>query len=310
MRVLNGVSPGLALLATPFLQISSSTIIPAQNVSQSGLLLPDGPVPKLKLSGGYGAERLPMLSVLMNTVGGLADLAYLPSSQRLRGFRVANLPDYTDIDIWIQPVSPATDIEARFAIDGLYTVLYNMITNNRFLYARFDLLYNDVKVGRVTIDIRDKSIDLKKLGFNHTEVSIDRANLHSSTISPKNTTALEVGLQTFFEFVEPPDKILPQQAFITIMAALNCIAQFPDTDVVEPFRVGAPGFNVQFQSLTLEHKRTEPPFLLYGSLIETLKRIPVYSIEKKRFGGIMIIISFGSDVIGEATLNTGTWDNG
>jgi len=348
----------LFLLSISHLVNSSITIHPTPPIWQptSNALLPN----KLTLRGAYGSEDVPVLSLLMNVVEGLADLAHLPSQHRIRGFHVANLPEFTDTDISIQPTAPAVDLEVSIAVDGLYAILYDMTRNKSFKNADFDLCWNYVKVARVLINKRGKSADSTGISASPTDVSPGQtaSSLDSTTgvasraenadfdlcwnyvkvarvlinkrgksadstgisasptdVSPGQTAssldsttgvasrAENAGLGWHFEYFESAAKIAPQIFFITVMATLKHIAQWPETDVVEPFLSGPPGFDTRFQLLPRDTPRSEPPFLLYGSLIDVLRQLPAFALEKKKFAELMMIMSFGEDVIGEAVVD-------
>lgn len=299
----------LFLLSISHLVNSSITIHPTPPIWQptSNALLP---VPllnvtgsKLTLRGAYGSEDVPVLSLLMNVVEGLADLAHLPSQHRIRGFHVANLPEFTDTDISIQPTAPAVDLEVSIAIDGLYAILYDMTRNKSFKNADFDLCWNYVKVARVLINKRGKSADSTGISASPTDVSPGQTASSLDSTTGVASRAENAGLGWHFEYFESAAKIARQIFFITVMATLKHIAQWPETDVVEPFLSGPPGFDTRFQLLPRDTPRSEPPFLLYGSLIDVLRQLPAFALEKKKFAELMMIMSFGEDVIGEAVVD-------
>lgn len=295
----------LVYSATLFAVSSTLTISPAQSISQTLLNASLNMDPNLTLRGRFGAESLPVIPMLMNAVSGLADLAYLDYDRRIPGFHVPNLPSYTGIDISIQPSAPATDVEVRFAVVGLYYIFYTMIMKKTFKNSDFGIIWNDVEVCRITINKRSRPSNQESVNANSTVV------FGSQPISSLNDTAIptiatgNTGLDYFFQYLDF-EKISPTEVFLTVMATLKDIAKWPDTDIVKPFRSRALGVKAGIQFLELETPRTEPPFLLYGNLIDTIKQIPAYSLQNKRFEGLVIVISFGSDIIGELMLEDGS----
>ena len=306
-----------AFLFNTYMAISIAVIPQQLSISQSifnhSLRSPllNGTDPKFTLTGRFGSDSLPVISTLMDAVSGLADLAHLPFKERIRGFHVPNLPHYTDIDISIQPAAPATDFEVRFAIWGIYYILYAMVKGKSFKDANFNLLFNNEEVVHLSINNRvvPSAIEANQ---NHLVQGFtnDVRSLSGKTTTKVNATSdlVNTGFQHFFEYLHSSDdeSINAQTVFITTMATLMDLAAWPDTDIVKPFRCGASGFDARIQFLELESPRTEPPFLHYGYLIDTVKQIPAFSLSNKKFAEMMITMSFGSDIIGEAILEKDT----
>ena len=255
------------------------------------------------LKGAYGNVKLPSIPVLMNALDGLADLAHLDSKSRIRGYHVPTVPNYRDIDIGIHPPWPETDFEAQYAVYGLYCVIYNMITTKTFLNSTFGLGQDGMNWVTIVINKRSKSATIPEAEVNLASTS-ENGNL--SLVANTNSTAEndDRGLQYFFKLLD--EQIAPQDVFITIMATLKNVAQEEDEEIVDPFRSGALGFTIRFQSLPLRKPRTAPPYLTYKYLIDTIKHIPGYMIKERKFAALMIVISFGKEVIGEAVLEKGT----
>ena len=292
----------LILSATTLFAVSCSLVISTpltiSNIGFNGSLDVD---PKLTLKGRFGRESLPIIPVLMAAVEGLADMAYLEPKRRIRGFHVANPPQYTDNDISIQPAPNQADFEVGFAVWGLYYVLYTMVMTKTYNDSDFLVLWNDVEVGRIIIQRRRIPSIPDTADFDSSvvpEIQNSSSFGKSAVLAPGGGT---MGLDYFFDFMED-EKIAPQEVFLIVMAALKDISKQPDTDVVKPFRSKVPGIKAGIQFMELEKPRTEPPYLLYGNLIDTIRKIPSYSLDHKRFGGMTIIISFDNHIIGEAMM--------
>ena len=314
MKSLVAISMSVVLPMVPNVLGLGTSSFPDQRISQprvdAPLSIPIdlGEGPKFVLNGAYGGVNLPSVPVLMNAVSGLADLAHLDSKRRIRGFHVPTLPNYTEIDISIHPAWPETDFEAQYGVFGLYCVIYNMITTKTFRNSTFGLGQGGPNLVIVEINKRSKPTNAVEASFHVTNNSTSQDWFLVGITNATSGTG-DRGLQHFFELMdEPSETIAPQDVFITIMATLKNVALEEDEEPVNPFQSGALGFGVRFQSLPMDTPRTTPPFLTYGYLIDTIKQIPGYMIQEKRFGGIMIIIMFGEDIIGEAVLRKGTPD--
>ena len=253
------------------------------------------------MKGTTGDEDLPIISVLMNALSALADLAHEDYRWRIQGYNVPNLPDFTDVIIKIQPAAPFTDLEVRFAIFGIYYIVYDMVKKRKFKVSDYNLYWADVAVGRVTISNRVRPTVAKRDEFNFAQASTNQTRFFS------NESQADPLLQTFFEYLSKPEvgKLPAPTVFVTLLAALKNLAIFPETDVVRPFSTGALGFTIRLNILEMEHPRTEPPFFLYGNLIDTIKKIPTFMLDNRKFAEIFIVIMSEDLFIGEGTIQKG-----
>ena len=262
---------------------------------------------KFVLSGRFGTENVSPLSVLMIAVSGLADLAHLDRYRRIKGFHVSNLPEYTDIDISVQPSAPAKDFQVQHAAFGIYCVLYSMVASKTFTNSTFSLGRGGVNLLQVQISNRVKpGARSSEAGTNHTVVPYSQnASLLDIGLQASNYT--EGGFQNFFEYSDDPaDDMLPHEVFITIMATLRSLMLEPDTDIAMPFRCGARGYNIRLDFLGVVPEPKHPPYLRIGNLIDAIKQVPGYMVSQKKFQSMLIVVAFGEEVIGEAILEKGS----
>ena len=245
----------------------------------------------------YGVGNLDMFSVLMNTVEGMADLAHLPSEHRVRGFYLPNLAQYTDINIYVQPMNGATDIDVRVILDGLYYATNNMIKRKIFQTSDFNLFWDNVLVAQITFSSRRQPTALE--GNTHMTQNLT----FNSNITTTNETLTEK-LSHLFQYIPSPmgRRLSFQEVFVTITATIRSLAESPESDVVKAFTTGASDTNARFQMVSDETQRTTPPFLQYGNLIDTVRQIPAFMIENKKFAELMIIIGYDGETIGKALL--------
>lgn len=270
--------------------------------------------PRFGLRGRYGQETLNIISLLVNTVNGLANLAHQPFHRRVSAFHVEILPWYADLDISIQPLQPEVDIEVRVAIYALYYAVYYMIQDTKFTNVDYEILWDSKVVGRISITKGASSSATVNNFLNSSQnTTIQNAQLFN-TFNMTNLKATpnlgNEGLRPFFEYYHNAEKLTSSEVFVTIMAALKALAHWPSTQVVEPFRTGASGFNTRIQFLGDEVPRTQPPFLTYGLLIDTVRQIPIFMLEKKRFAELMIAVAYDDEILGKATLEKGSPDVG
>ena len=265
------------------------------------LVLQGGPDPDFGLRGDYGDESVNIISLLMNAVSGLAELAHQPYHKHIPGGHVTALPKYSNVDISLQPVAPTEDIEVRVAVDSLFYMINDMIKTKRFRNADFEVLWDRRVVARILIT--------KSTGPSTTVRGITNQTQGSITAVgdlEEGPNSLSTGVDYFFEYVPNGATLTYQEVFITIMATLKNLAEWPSNDVVEPFRSGAAGFNARMQFLSDETPRTKPPFLRYEYLIDTVKAIPDYMLGHKKFAELGILVSYGDELIGQALLEKGS----
>ena len=306
------ISKSLTVLAISRAITSISIPTPDQLISQpnlnTSLLTPslnaDGS--KFVLSGRFGTDKVSPLSVLMIAVSGLADLAHLDRYRRIKGFHVSNLPEYTDIDISLQPSAPAKDFEVQHAAFGIYCVLYSMVASKTFTNSTFSLGRGGVDLLQVQISNRVRPGVGSKAGTNYTIVPYSQnASLLDVGLQASNFT--EGGFQNFFEYSDDPaDDMLPHEVFITIMATLRSLMLEPDTDIAMPFRCSARGYNIRLDFLGVVPEPKHPPYLRIGNLIDAVKQVPGYMVTQKKFQSMLIVVAFGEEVIGEAILEKGS----
>lgn len=297
------------LASLALISSSSAAIVPSlQSISQSS----NTTFPLLNedlgfgIRGHYGENNLNIISILINTVNSLAQLAHQPFQKRIPVWRMEPLAWYPGIEMSIQPVRPARDVEVQVAITALYHAVLDMINNKAFKNGEFDILWNSVVVAQLVIG--------KGAGPSLTVRGIDDTSLVSTkqnTIPLNSTvsiilTARNQGLRLYFEYAPSGEKLTFQEVFITLMAALKGLSQFPSTQVVEPYRTGARGYSARMQFFGTETPRAEPPFLTYALLIDTVREIAFHALEKKKFAELHAVVVYDDEIVGEAVLEKGS----
>lgn len=75
----------------------------------------------------------------LNLLAALAELDFL--SRTPPGYHRFTLPQYSNVEIAFQAVSPRTDIEIRVLVFGAYYGIYQIMTQKKFKEAEFDLYW-------------------------------------------------------------------------------------------------------------------------------------------------------------------------
>lgn len=308
------------LLLTTFLTLTCAAVIsPAQLISPNltsiyrpTTILKDIDEDRFEIKGRYGEDSINMISMLMNAVNGVADLAHKGFRGRIPEVIVDKLPGYQNVDIRISPALPARDIEVRIALWGLYFLAVNMVETRRFKNANYDLWWDGVIVANIVVKPHTAVATLERSGKQPlTDEEANLSLLSSKTSNPTSTLfstpSTNTGLTCFFKFFSPPagEPIPALEVFVTVLATLRTLAQWPSTDTVEPFRTGCKDHDVRIQFLAQEFPRTGPPFLQYGFLIDMVREIPAFMLGKRKWAELMIVTAFGREIVGTARLEKG-----
>lgn len=257
------------------------------------------------LRGHYGEINLNVISILMNTVNGLAQLAHQPCQKRIPYFRMETLPWYPRVEMSIQPVRPARNVEIRMAITALYHAVSDMINNKKFKNGEFDILWDSVVVAQLSIGKGTSLSSTVQLG-NASVVSTKQNIIPLNSTTSPTLTARNQGLRLYFEYALNGERLTFQEVFITLMAALKGLSQFPSSQVVEPYRTGARGYSDRMQFFGTETPRAEPPFLTYALLINTVREIAFHTLERKKFAELHTVVVYDDEIVGEVVLEKGS----
>lgn len=287
---------------------TATTIIPPSQTIQPPDRLANNDV-RLRLRGHYGSDPLNIITVLMNTVNGLANLAHQPFQKRIPGFHVDILPWYADLDISIQPAGAGRDVEVQVAVTALYFVVYGMIKDKVFHDADFDIVWDGDVVGHIRITKAVGSSRIVGGGFSKSQISSEQPVLLGNDTIAADLTAssglLGDGIHLHFHYLPDGARMSFQEVFVTLMAALKSLSHFPSAHVVEPFRTGARGFDARLQFYGDDTPRTEPPFLTYALLIDTVRQIPFYMVDSKKFAELQVVVVVDEELVGQALLERG-----
>ena len=87
----------------------------------------------------YGETNLPLTPCFMNVVELLAQYAELDWLSRVRLRHGVVLPAYPQVEIAVLPAAPATSVEVRLIIWGIWVGIRDIITRNNYHEAEFEV---------------------------------------------------------------------------------------------------------------------------------------------------------------------------
>lgn len=295
----------------------ATTSINAQLHNSSSPALKDlssaiGIDPRLKLYIKIYEGHLPSRSCLMNTVEALAFLAekdYHGTTPQM----TISVPGYTDVQIVIKPPDGARTLPVKPAVLGLYLAVLAMSTDpamqEMFEITSWIVLWDDVKVAYILMQLSDprnqtQAQDLTglpsgtMLKLNDTTPIIlaeDSKNGHfANSTNPTNTDVKLI--MSFYPWGTP---LREMSVFITVLATLKDIAQYPSTDLVADFEIAVPVSDVSI-AFTKEASTglTGPPSFEYRWVIGAAKQIPLWMVHH-RWWESSFTIEVNDYVVGE-----------
>lgn len=286
----------IALAAPAITQPPQGLVQPAFNAS-SAKSVSESIDPRFNVDDYYNKVPLDRDSCLMVAVNEMANLALLPWNSRTRGYRSATLPRYPHVYMEITPQAPAVDIETRFLIWGINIAMYNIIHEELFLESSFELSFSTRAVGWIR--------------FRHQKPSILTLPPHQDLPEVSNlTTAL--GADQFAAYIakllkaKELDKL---SVFITIYDAFKAVAPLPSTAIFSAtsLEVKPLGLDVKATFSSTDDPRLPrevPPFLEWQWIVETLRRIPEWMLERKAFQEVGVDITVDGFVVGVAKVES------
>ena len=277
-------------------------------LNATSLCLPIVPIDRhFKVRSFYSDRPIDEISTLMVGVDTMAILASHNWIEDMRAFRSRLLSKYPLVAIVVEPEFPALDIPNRYIIWGLQMALQDYITRDRFDESRFDLRYNDRRVGtihfRSTLPVRPAS----SISSSATQSERNITSFHelmdgskASTLNATYRTRVAIG------YVRQAATLDRGDFFLTIFATLKAVA-FPRTTSIsaDNFWIRSSQSNnveIGFTSRDGPYlPRTEPPELQYRSIIEALREIPDRMVNHA-FKEVWIELYIGNTLVGRGNV--------
>ena len=237
---------------------------------------------------------------------------------QVRGRHGIVLPDYPQVEIAVLPAAPATTIEARLVIWGIWFTIRDIIDKKSFHEAEVDISWDGQVAAYLYFTLPG---DLTIANGNGTSGSAEPLALFPDSngtiggiLDASNTTenssnALNEGRFTWEPIFAPMAKTLtPIEVFLTVMAGLKNAAPHVASDKVQvayASAVDGVDANVQIYIHKRKTPRTQPPFFQYIHVIKALRLVPRYMLTKKNFAEMIFIIEVDDMPVGEGYLEKG-----
>ena len=277
--------------------------------------------PRLQIMAKYFDADLSPRSCFMNAIEALALLAVMDYDGVIPETTFST-PGYTDVEIDIRPARYAQNLLVKYAVLGLYYAIVAMALEpamaRNFKIATFGVEWEGVVVAWIWIQVPHLANEnqTRKLTAPHLGNLLDLKGMSpivhlrpmnnaqiTNNTNGTNPTNADVELtMTFFPQGVP---LTERGVYIAVLATLKDVAEFPSTQLVDPFEIGSGASEVTIQWDRASAARlTGPPSFEYRWIVEAAKQIPVWMIQR-RFWETFFTITVNDIVIGEGAVRRG-----
>ncbi|KAL8799891.1 MAG: hypothetical protein Q9182_005548 [Xanthomendoza sp. 2 TL-2023] len=243
--------------------------------------------PRFSMETTVSDTKLSPTAVYMNTVELAAQYAQMDYSGRVPQRRGVVLPQYPQIEIAVIPAPPARSVEIRLILYTLYETILDMVYTNGFNETEVEVKWNNqVKAYIYFTPPLDQSSGANDPILDHVlQLPANAAMLPKTN----GTTALSPNTAFDWKPVYKPDGniLRVETVFLLSLAAIKSLAPYAGTEkVAGPFHIdsGTVSANIQVYPQDRRNPRPAPPFLRYMHVIEALRRLPGWQLERRRFG--------------------------
>ena len=274
--------------------------------------------PRFGIVGNYAETKIPITPCLMNIVELLASYAELDWQSSVRVRQGVVLPSYPQVEFAVIPNAPATSVEVRFVIWGIWVGIRDMVSRNNFVEVEFELYWDETVVAHMYFT---KPMDLGPSSSNET-LGTDEP----LTLSPTSNGTASVMLESSNSTTDLSDTLNAErfswdptfpphaktltifQVFLTVIAGLKNAAPQPALDKV-PGAYASAAVNVDASLQIFIHKRNtprpRPPYFRYIHVIEALKLVPAWMLAQGRFAELFFVMKVNGVPVGDGYLRSG-----
>ena len=266
----------------------------------------------------YGEPDIPATPCFMNVVELLAQYAELDYLSKVGPRHGVVLPEYPQVEIAILPAAPASSVEVRLIIWGIFFGVRDILRTSSFHEAEWELLWEHEVVAYIYLTEPTGLQTTSKNGTLSTDEPLTLLPGSNRTIggildntntinhSPDALNEGRFSWQPIFSPIGKPLTVV--EVFLTVMAGLKNTAPHAASDKVpKPYASAAVDVNanVQFYIHKRSTPRPTPPFFQYIHIIKALRLIPGYMLQKKRFAELIFVLNVDGITVGEGYLEKG-----
>ncbi|KAL8820704.1 MAG: hypothetical protein Q9223_001127 [Gallowayella weberi] len=271
--------------------------------------LKDDDDPRFSIDITMSDTKLSPTAVYMNTVELAAQYAQMDYHSRVPQRRGVVLPQYPQIEITVIPAPPARSVEIRLILFALYGTIIDMVyTPNGFNESEVEVIWDNQVKAYIYFT---PPVDQSSAGNDQILDHALRLPANAPTLQEMNdTTVLSPNTPFDWKPVYKPDGSILRIAdvFLLSLAAIKSLARYPGTErITDPFHIGSEVVDANIQVYVQDRRmpRPTPPFLRYMHVIETLRRVPGWQLERRRFAEFFCSIEVSRRSVGVLLMNKG-----
>ena len=275
--------------------------------------------PNFGIIANYAETKIPITPCLMNIVELLANYAELDWLSSVRVRQGVVLPSYPQIEFAVIPKAPASSVEVRFVIWGIWVGIRDMISRNQFCEVEFELYWEEKVVAYMYFT---KPMDPGPSSSNETlgtdgPLTLSPASNGTASVTLDSSNSTTILSETLKEDRFSWNPIFPRTAktltifevFLTVIAGLKNAAPHPALDKI-PGAYASAAVNVDACLQIFIHKRSSPrprpPYLQYIHVIKALKLLPAYMLAQGRFAELYFEMQVNDIAVGDGYLKSGS----
>jgi len=258
----------------------------------------------------YGEIDLPLSAVFMNAVELMAQYAEMDFGSRTRQRHGVVLPRFPQVEIAVIPASPATTIETRFVVWGLYDTVIDMVYRKKFKEIEIALKWSGQVVAHLYFT---KPLD-ENMHTGNLTVPIwqNQTSFSDASNVTFNADIEDIGRFDWRPYFKPNgNNLVPKSVFVLAMGALRAIAEHATSEKVDsPLHIGSEivDANMQVYFWHRRSPRTRAPFFLYGHVLEVVRRTPGWMLERERFAEFFCEIGLNARPLGLVLMEKGQFN--
>lgn len=293
---------------------NTQSLQPPSNLSLAGSSDPKWlevqPSSPFRASIVLGNFSLSVISILMLGVEAIATLALRDYEARISGLYL-RIEKYPYVAIAIRPQHRSLGVTNEVALRCIHYGMEYIARHQEFNNATIDCFWYNQRVAQVFFERpkilsglsgHSRSAMATTLG---NIVESPSQNLCTTGSSDHDTCALDIfssRVTPHYFFDNNSREISVLGVFMTTMTVLTFLAMFKSTDHLGLDRIIESEWDT---SMRFHTGRTQPPFCDYGWLIETVRRIPSFMLQEKRFAEISMGIIVDGVYVGDGLLEKG-----
>jgi len=258
--------------------------------------------PRFSLEIDYGQSTLPGISVLMNAVYAMTDLALEDFEEPIVPIPYS-LDKFPEVTIVPKATAPGGAIQTRFIVWGLYKGIVAMIRMKKSQMAVFTLRWEGIIVGYISV--AGPRAQLVGTESNSTESLLRRPGVAASdrtediAQNSPNVTQASNDQTLTVSFIPTGPALTGHDVLVTVLYGLAYAAPYSSAKNAEAFELRPPDANNMYLGM-LGSETT--PFFQYRWVIETLDKIPKYMLYQGRFSGAKFKILVGGIEVGRGQM--------